>query len=65
MEFCAPKKQPESASLRGIAVSNLHKNTSSSFYETCKVETPWAEKGGKTSAERVVLMVLMVILYGI
>ena len=47
MEFCAPKKQPESASLRGIAVSNLHKNTSSSFYETCKVETPWAEKGEK------------------
>ena len=52
MEFCAPTKtvgaQRVSASLRGIAVSNLHKNTSSSFYETCKVETPWAETERKT-----------------
>ena len=52
-ETCAymSQKHPDFSTLAArIAVSNLHKNTSSSFYETCKILHSYVDKQGRPAA---------------
>ena len=52
-ETCAymSQKHPDFSTLAArIAVSNLHKNTSDSFYETCKVLHNYVDKQGRPAA---------------
>ena len=52
-ETCAymSQKHPDFSTLAArIAVSNLHKNTSDSFYETCKILHDYIDKQGRPAA---------------
>jgi len=52
-ETCAymSQKHPDFSTLAArIAVSNLHKNTSDSFYETCKVLHEYTDKQGRSAS---------------
>ncbi|OLQ01890.1 Ribonucleoside-diphosphate reductase large subunit [Symbiodinium microadriaticum] len=52
-ETCAymSQKHPDFSTLAArIAVSNLHKNTSDSFYETCKILRNYIDKQGRPAA---------------